>query len=107
MVQVFHLLCRFVMELDDLAHELSIGLTELLAVLDVVQDGARLTLNLVDVEVVRACDGVRLLLLLRSLLSLLHFGLPGQLLSKSLLGSYAVVIVAALLLPELLELLAS
>ena len=106
MVQLLHLLCRLVVELDDLAHELSIGLAQLLTVLDIVQDGAGLTLNLVDVEVVRASNRVALLLLLRPLLSLLHFALTGQLLGKSLLGSDAVVEVAALLLPELFQLLA-
>lgn len=106
MVQLLHLLCRLVVELDDLAHELSIGLAQLLTVLDIVQDGAGLTLNLVDVEVVRASNRVALLLLLGPLFSLLHFALTGQLLGKSLLGSDAVVEVAALLLPELFKLLA-
>ena len=106
MVQLLHLLCRLVVELDDLAHELSIGLAQLLTVLDIVQDGAGLTLTLVDVEVVRASNRVALLLLLGPLFSLLHFALTGQLLGKSLLGSDAVVEVAALLLPEFFKLLA-
>lgn len=103
--QVLLLLLCPVVELEQLNHERAVRLTELLAVLDIVKNGARLRLDLVDVHVELTGDGIRLFLTSSTLLSLLLLGLLRQLFGDSLLGSRAVMEMSTLLLPEFSKLI--
>lgn len=103
--QILLLLLCPVVELEQLNHERAIRVTELLTVLDVVEDGARLRLDLVDVHVELTGDGIRLFLTSGTLLSLLLLGLLRQLFGNSLLGRRAVMEMSSLLLPEFRELI--
>ena len=103
--QVLLLLLCPVVELEQLNHERAVRLTELLAVLDIVKNGARLRLDLVDVHVELTGDGIRLFLTSGTLLSLLLLGLLRQLFGDSLLRSRAVMEMSTLLLPEFSKLI--
>jgi len=104
MVKVLQLGLLFLMESEELSEELSIVAIDLFAVLLQVEDGATLRLNLLDVEVVNACNLVRSLCAFHSFplfggprlhlfLGLAHFVLDAE------------VEVTALLLPKLLKVL--
>ena len=104
--EVLHLGLGVAVKLEDLLHEILVSLLQLLTIFLEVEDGSGLRLDLVDVHVVDSGNGVRLLLSLGSLLplGLSHFALVFA--SKSKFGGDAVLEMASLLLPEIVEFLA-
>ena len=104
-IVVFQLIISLVVELEDLLEELGICLRQLITVLHVIQDGPCLRLDLIDVHVVDAGNRVGSLLLLYLLLALLILILHAVLLRQSHFGRRAVVKVASVLLPEVIQFL--